>query len=292
LSDKIFSARGKKPCGIVARTGGFMCSAAYWLGSSCEKIFLSKSATVGCIGTIAMFDGDSDETVVVSDLSPNKDPDPKTAKGEELLKAELNALAAVFIDAVARNRGIDREKVVTDFGGGASFIGMDAVNAGLADSVASFEDVVLAMKQTNKEMIPMDPNKKEPANPAQTPATSTPATDDMVQKAVAEERGRVAALQAAFAGTPCEGDLNQFISEGKSVSEANAYLVEKLKECAAKTAPAAAASADPKPADAAREAAAAGQIAPSGDPAAAPTDKERLALYAKRAAARRYRIQA
>ena len=34
LADKIFNARGSKPYGIVARTGGMMCSAAYWLGSS------------------------------------------------------------------------------------------------------------------------------------------------------------------------------------------------------------------------------------------------------------------
>ena len=50
LADKIFSARGSKPYGIVARTGGMMCSAAYWIGSSCEKIYTASNGTLGSIG--------------------------------------------------------------------------------------------------------------------------------------------------------------------------------------------------------------------------------------------------
>lgn len=281
LADKIFNARGKKKFGIVARTGGFMCSAAYWIGSGCEKVYVSASATVGSIGTMVMFDSDTDENIVVSDLSPNKDPDPKTAAGEAQLKAELNSLAVVFIEAVARNRGVAKEKVVQDFGGGASFVGVEAVTVGLADSLASIEDILLTMKTEDHSMAGK-PAALTPEEEAQNQQAAA------VAQAVAAERGRVAALQAAFAGTKCAADLNTFINEGKTIEEANAYLVEKLKEAPADPA-AATPAANVNPQDFIDESKVVEGIEPGVTSQL--TEKQRAALYAKRAANRRYKVK-
>jgi hypothetical protein len=53
----------------------------------------------------------------------------------------LDALADVFIDAVAKYRGVSTEMVISKFGGGDVFVGQLAVDAGLADRVATFESV-------------------------------------------------------------------------------------------------------------------------------------------------------
>ena len=47
LAQKIFKGRNyHKPFGIVAFTGGTMCSAAYWLASACERVFTAREGAI------------------------------------------------------------------------------------------------------------------------------------------------------------------------------------------------------------------------------------------------------
>ena len=50
LADQILAARGQKP--IVAFAHGQMCSAAYWLGASADRVMADDTAMVGSIGTV------------------------------------------------------------------------------------------------------------------------------------------------------------------------------------------------------------------------------------------------
>lgn len=238
LGNKIFGARGSKPYGIVARTGGMMCSAAYWLGSSCEKVYCSDNGTLGSIGVLCSFTKYSEdivkENVVVSDLSPNKNADPETKEGLKVLKDELNALAAVFINTVARNRGTTYEDVLENYGKGGCFVGEDAVKAGLADGVISLDALCEQMtKGSNSNgggVMATNVKKAETE-----PAGSAQAVDlDAIKaEAVKSYKARVASISEAFAGLTgitAEEQTNFIEDESKTAADVNAFALSKAKE--------------------------------------------------------------
>lgn len=248
LASMIYDARGLKPQGLVARAGGDMSSAAYWLGSSAESIHVASTGMVGSIGTVVQFTQEDPGTVtIVSDQSPMKRPDPSSAEGQAEVKGLLNALSDVFISRVARNRGTTAENVMENFGKGGVKVGEAAVSSGMADQVTTFETTFSTIRNHKQETTMSAPQAQAPAPvqtapvtapqaqaPVQTPAApaaapapqaSAPSAED----AVKAERERVSGILAVFDGTAFSADANSFISEGKSVADAQAYAIQKLK---------------------------------------------------------------
>lgn len=233
LGNRIFEARGKKPYGIVARTGGMMCSAAYWLGSSCEKVYCADNGTLGSIGVLCCFSKWSEDLVktqvVVSDLSPDKAATPDTPEGLALVKKELNDLASVFIETVARNRGTTYQDVLNNYGKGAVFIGADAVKAGLADGVISLDALCEEMTKGsnyNGGAVMATTVKKAEAGSAEVDMEAVKA------QAIADYKARVASIEAAFAGVEisAEDKKNFMEDESKTVADANVFALSKAKE--------------------------------------------------------------
>jgi hypothetical protein len=56
--------------------------------------------------------------------------------------ASVTKMAQVFIDDVARNRGVTSEYVESKYGKGDVLLGQDAANAGLIDGLSSLEDTI------------------------------------------------------------------------------------------------------------------------------------------------------
>lgn len=228
LAAKIFKARDKKRCGIVAHTGGLMCSAAYWIGSACSKVYTADVGTLGSIGVLCSFTKFSDDSgikveTIVSDLSPNKAPTPDNAEGLALIKKELNDLASVFISAVAKHRGVDFETVMKDFGQGGVFIGENAVKAGLADGVKSIDEICEEMlNNQNGGYMPGTKNAGE---------NTAPTAEEIAREAVAAERSRVKAIGELFAGMAIDQkEVQALIDDGKTVAEAKDVAFAKAKE--------------------------------------------------------------
>jgi ClpP class serine protease len=183
FADQIFAARGKKP--IVAYVDGCGASAAYWIASAADEIVLDATARVGSIGVVQSVPNPNaataDEIEIVSSQSPNKRPDVTTDEGRAVIRANVDALADVFIGAVARNRGVTPEKVASDFGKGGMAVGAAAVSAGLADRLGSMEGVIASLNarpfgQTtaataaSKRTSMLDKNAPKANDPAGTPA--------------------------------------------------------------------------------------------------------------------------
>ena len=234
LGNKIFEARGSKPYGIVARTGGMMCSAAYWLGSSCEKVYCADNGTLGSIGVLCSFSKWSEDLVktqvIVSDLSPDKAPTPDTPEGLALVKKELNDLASVFINTVARNRGTTAEDVLNNYGKGGVFIGEDAVKAGLADGVISLDalcDMMTKGSNYNGGAVMATTVKKAEANQAEGVDLEA-----VKAQAIADYKARVASVEAVFAGVniSAEDKKNFMEDDSKTVADATAFVLSKAKE--------------------------------------------------------------
>lgn len=148
FADQIYQARGTKP--ILAYVGGQASSAAYWIASAADEIVLGDTAFVGSIGTVLGLTDTRERDAkagvkrieIVSSQSPHKRIDPATDSGRGRLQVFVDSLSDVFIDKVARNRGVDRETVLKDFGQGDVIVGQAAVGAGMADRIGSFEGVI------------------------------------------------------------------------------------------------------------------------------------------------------
>lgn len=225
LADKIFAAREKKPCGIVARTGGLMCSAAYWLGSACEKVFTASNGTLGSIGVLCAYSKHAEDVnVVVSDLSPNKAPTPNTKDGLALIKKELNDLAEVFIETVARNRGTTFENVAENFGQGGVFIGEKAVEAGLADGVATIDEVAAMMLNNKLQKEPTMAKNNAPA------AEQQPTAEEIAANAVAAYKQSISDVKALFDSCAIAEDATAFVDGGKTLADAKEFAFSAMQE--------------------------------------------------------------
>ncbi|RXE48710.1 S49 family peptidase [Chromohalobacter israelensis] len=151
LSDLIYSARGRKP--IKAYAGGQMASALYWVGSAADEVIVDDTAQLGSVGVVLSLRKRDDRPgeksyEIVSSNAPNKRPDPETEAGRAQLQARTDELANVFLDKVARNRGIPREEVNDRFRRGGIATGALAVEAGMADRVGSLESLIAELAGT------------------------------------------------------------------------------------------------------------------------------------------------
>lgn len=246
LAEKIFNIRGQKP--INAHCAGSICSAAYWIGSACDKVILSEVAEAGSIGCLAILNQDASNKVSVirSNLSKNKALDPNTPEGRSAEEKTLDSMATVFIQSVAKYRGISFDEVLANFGQGSVFVGKEAVEIGMADEVDSLENVIQNM--SNQKQGGSMPTQKTAAEPTAAPVAEN---GDSVKVAVEAERARIVGVSAAFEGLALEGDCKKFIEEGKSVAEAESFCLvackKQLEEArtASAAAPAATAAAAP-----------------------------------------------
>lgn len=248
VAELIFNARGSKELGIYAHSAGRVCSAAYWIASACEKVLLSSVGEAGSIGVQCVIDngnsadGKSNTTILRSSLSPNKNLDPTTPAGRSALEKNIDAAAKVFLETVSSYRGTTYENVLDNYGQGATFIGQDAVDAGLADGIESLDSLV--EKMLNKTTIGGNmPTEKTAAQASA--AQPTVDVEAVRQEAVAAERTRIAGISAAFEGLNLEGDCKKFIDEGKTVAEAEAFCLGACKKQLSEAKSAAAANPQP-----------------------------------------------
>lgn len=131
--------------------GGTGASAAYWLGSTADEVIINKTGIAGSIGAMLEVIDDTElmekwgikKTVYKSEVSPNKNSDKE-------LQTLVNRLGEEFVIDVAKNRNVSFEHVLENYGEGGLFVGQDAVNAGLADKVGTFEEVLASFGTSNQ----------------------------------------------------------------------------------------------------------------------------------------------
>lgn len=147
-------AAGSKKKQTVAFVSGQACSAAYWIGSSAPEIVIDKTGLVGSLGVVIgmskQVEADRDgylDLEIVSSNAPNKRPDPTAEEGLAEIRGTLDAIEKQFVAAVARGRNVSVDKVLSDFGKGGVKVGSDAVSAGMADRVQSYDATLTAMRR-------------------------------------------------------------------------------------------------------------------------------------------------
>ncbi len=208
LANMIFAARSKKP--IIAYASGDAASGAYWIASAAAEVVASETSGLGSIGVVAVYRGakpdkNAPTTIeIVSSQSPFKRLNPETDEGRSKLQVRIDAMAEVFVQTLARNRGIEAAQVLEQFGGGDILIGAHAVNAGLADRIGSLEKLIAEYSASSNPalqrgfLLPATTTQKETIMDLATLTQDHPALLAQVQSdAKAAERSRIQTILAS-----------------------------------------------------------------------------------------------
>ncbi len=194
LAQTIYEARGKKP--IIAYASGDVASGAYWIASACDKIVVSKTSSVGSIGVVGVYRDNKDDNSIeiVSSQSPHKRVDITTDDGRTRLQQRIDAMANVFIDAVATYRNISPESVQQRYGGGDVFIGEQAVTQGLADNINTFDNLLAGFQQQTSQ--PIYSYSQETSTMTEKTSENTVSIDaaNLLEKGKVQEHARIQAI--------------------------------------------------------------------------------------------------
>lgn len=149
LADFLASVRGRKP--IIAVANAVAASAAYWIASQADKVYVTPSGEVGSIGVLSIRPDTSraDEregiryTIISSGRYKAEGIPVKPASVDELahLQARADEYYKVFVEHVARGRGTTPQVVASGYGEGRMMGAAAAVRAGLADAIGSLNEV-------------------------------------------------------------------------------------------------------------------------------------------------------
>jgi signal peptide peptidase SppA len=143
LAELIYQARGAKPTHAILAESAY--SAAYALASACDRISVPRTGGTGSVGVIAMhadLSGMLDEAgikVTIIRYGERKAEggpyEPLSDAALARMQADVDTLGELFVDTVARNRGLKASAVRAQQAG--TFLGAAGVEAGLADAVAA-----------------------------------------------------------------------------------------------------------------------------------------------------------
>jgi signal peptide peptidase SppA len=242
LAEMIYSARGQKP--VVAYVSGIGASAAYWLASAADEIVIDATASVGSIGVVSVQSDDSErkakagvkEIQIVSSVSPRKRPDLSTEEGRADVQAMVDSIAQVFVNTVARNRGVASDDVLSNFGQGGLMVGIDAVKAGMVDRVGSLESVIAGLSGHQKKGVTMTSQLKSesPELSAETIAQQYPSIAETFRiEGANKERERIKTVEEQL--IPGHEDLIRNLKfDGKTTgAEAAIKVLAAVKQSSA-----------------------------------------------------------
>ena len=148
LVDEIYAARGQKPIYAVADEDAF--SAAYAIASAADKIYVPRTGAVGSVGVIAIHYEQSRAeaeagikyTAIFAGAHKNDFTmhEPLSAAAGAVAQASVDKSYDLFVSTVARNRNLSVDAVRAQQA--AIYEGEEAVSAGLADGVGTFNDIL------------------------------------------------------------------------------------------------------------------------------------------------------
>lgn len=164
LAEAIYEARqsGEKP--IVAYTDGLMASAAYWIGSAAERVYISgETPWVGSIGVVTSHvdysKWEEKMGVKTTEIYAGKfkridtEYAPLSQEGRGYLQSQVDYIYSLFASTVAKarpNLSIDADEGPIPWADGKIFIGRQAIDAGLVDGVSTRTRIIEKLSTEGK----------------------------------------------------------------------------------------------------------------------------------------------
>lgn len=151
LASVVHGARGQKP--VVAFTDGTMASAAYWIGAAAEQIYIGgNTVQVGSIGVVAkhvdVSGAETQRGLRTTEIVAGKQKrvasqyGPLSDEGRQSMQDQVDYLYGIFVDDVAKYRGVSSAQVYAEMADGRVFIGTQAERAGLVDGVSTLDQLI------------------------------------------------------------------------------------------------------------------------------------------------------
>lgn len=137
----------------IAFTNGMAASAAYWLASQADELVITPSGQVGSIGVVSVH-MDATAAYAAEGLKPTilsapshkfegTDMEPLSSDTKNYMMSQIHTFYSMFVKDVARGRGVSRNIVRGEsWGQGRMLLAQDAVRLGMADRVATLNDVL------------------------------------------------------------------------------------------------------------------------------------------------------
>lgn len=151
LAHLVHQAAAIKP--VVAYADGLMASAAYYIGAAAGQVFISGDNTltgsIGVVTTHVDYSGMEQRMgVKTTEIYAGKykriasDVQPLSDEGRSYLQAQVDRMYETFVNDVARFRAVSPETVLEDMADGRIWIGRQGIDQGLADGMATLDEVV------------------------------------------------------------------------------------------------------------------------------------------------------
>lgn len=175
LAQLVESVGAQKP--VVAFADGMMASAAYWIGSAAGAVFAASETTqVGSIGVVAthtdVSGAEAARGIKTTEISAGKykriasQYGPLTDEGKAAIQEQVDTLYTIFVNDVARHRGVAADAVLEHMADGRVFLGAEAQARGLVDGIASLESVLSRLAAGD---LPIKKPLRDPAGAAASP---------------------------------------------------------------------------------------------------------------------------
>lgn len=137
---------------IVTHSDGALASAAYWIGSAANAVYLSgPTVQAGSIGVVidrAYNPASSvrEESIVAGRYKRlTKSNEPLSDEARAIVQADVDYVYSLFVDQVAAFRDTTSDQVLERMADGRVFRGQQAIDAGLVDGVSTLDALVESM---------------------------------------------------------------------------------------------------------------------------------------------------
>lgn len=153
FADRIYAASQVKPIYAVVNEDAF--SAAYIIAAAAQRIYIPRTGGAGSIGVIAVHLDESKAEAEAgltytaiyagarkNDLSPHE---PLSDPARSNLQMEVDRIYRIFTRVISHYRGLDEDFIKGTEAG--LYFGENAIKAGLADQIGTFDDALNAIAQ-------------------------------------------------------------------------------------------------------------------------------------------------
>lgn len=169
FANLIFDAREKKR--IISISSSIMTSAAMWIGAAAERVLISCGTVVtGSIGVLTTHVDVSklqaDLGIKTTEITAGKEKKiastfhPLTDAGRSSLQSQVDKIMEAFVGDIAKFRGVSEQEVKSNMADGKTFIGDDAMKAGLVDDIKTFDLLIETINNGGLEMGLFAKNKE------------------------------------------------------------------------------------------------------------------------------------
>lgn len=150
FAEQVFQARSRKP--IIAIANSLAASAAYWIATAANELYITPSGEAGSIGVFAEHldiskflekEGIKPTLIHAGEFKVEGNQySPLTDEAAAEIQRSVNGYFGMFIKAVAKHRGTTEARVRKDFGRGRLVRAEEAVARGMADGIDSYRSLI------------------------------------------------------------------------------------------------------------------------------------------------------